>query len=89
MRNNTDKTGGSRLIAVHLRSFTTSMEERKRSYSFVVTHHHHYQPINVPNAGAQTFLMDYPQGERAITHRAVPVQIGECQRLQIQPGATA
>jgi hypothetical protein len=28
--------------------------------------YNHYQPINVPTAGAQTFLMDYPQVERAI-----------------------
>jgi hypothetical protein len=34
---------------------------------------HHHQPINVPTAGAQAFLMDYPQGERAITHHAGPV----------------
>jgi hypothetical protein len=32
----------------------------------------HHQPINVPTAGAQAFLMDYPQGERAITHHAGP-----------------
>jgi hypothetical protein len=38
--------------------------------------HHHHQPINVPTAGAQAFLMDYPQGERAITHHAGPVRIG-------------
>jgi hypothetical protein len=31
---------------------------------------HHHQPIHVPNAGAQAFLMDYLQGERAITHHA-------------------
>jgi hypothetical protein len=37
---------------------------------------HHHQPINVPTTGAQTFLMDYPQGERAITHHAGPVRIG-------------
>jgi hypothetical protein len=24
---------------------------------------HHHQPINVPTAGAQAFLMDNPQGE--------------------------
>jgi hypothetical protein len=24
----------------------------------------HHQPINVPTAGAQAFLMDYPQGEK-------------------------
>jgi hypothetical protein len=40
------------------------------------SHHHHHQPINVPTAGAQAFLMDYPQGERAITHLAGPVRIG-------------
>jgi hypothetical protein len=40
-------------------------------------HRHHYnQPINVPTAGAQAFLMDHPQGERAITHHAGPMRIG-------------
>jgi hypothetical protein len=38
--------------------------------------HHHHQPIIVPIAGAQIFLMDYPQGERAITHHAGPVRVG-------------
>jgi hypothetical protein len=38
--------------------------------------HHHHQPINVSTAGAQAFLMDYPQGERAITHHAGPVRVG-------------
>jgi hypothetical protein len=38
-------------------------------------HHHHHQPINVPTAGAQAFLMDYLQGEPAITHHAGPVRI--------------
>jgi hypothetical protein len=32
---------------------------------------HHHQPINAPTAGAQAFLMDYTQGERAITHHAI------------------
>jgi hypothetical protein len=36
----------------------------------------HHQPINVPTAGEQAFLVDYPQGERAITHHAGPVRIG-------------
>jgi hypothetical protein len=27
----------------------------------------HHQPINIPTAGAQAFLMDYPQGERVTT----------------------
>jgi hypothetical protein len=40
-------------------------------------YHHHHQPINVPTAGAQAFLMDYPQGERAITHHAGLVQPGQ------------
>jgi hypothetical protein len=38
----------------------------------------HYQPINVPTAGAQDFLMDYPQGERAVTHHAGLLCIGGC-----------
>jgi hypothetical protein len=37
---------------------------------------YHHQPINVPTAGAQAFLMDYLQGEQAITHHAGPVRIG-------------
>jgi hypothetical protein len=37
---------------------------------------HHHQPINVPTAGAQAFLMDYPQGEWALTDHAGPVRIG-------------
>jgi hypothetical protein len=39
---------------------------------------HHHQPINVPTARAQAFLMDYPQGKQAITHHAAPVRIGGC-----------
>jgi hypothetical protein len=27
-----------------------------------ITKGHHHQSINVPTAGAQAFLMDYPQG---------------------------
>jgi hypothetical protein len=38
---------------------------------------------------AQISLMDYTQGERAITHHVGPVQIGGCQRLQMQPRPTA
>jgi hypothetical protein len=29
--------------------------------SFSNHNHHHHQPINVPSAGAQAFLMDHPQ----------------------------
>jgi hypothetical protein len=39
-------------------------------------HHHNHQSINVPTAGAQAFLMDHPQGERAITLHAGPARIG-------------
>jgi hypothetical protein len=39
-------------------------------------HHHHDQPIIVPTAGP--FLVDYPQGERAITHHAGLMRIGAC-----------
>jgi hypothetical protein len=35
----------------------------------------HYQPINVPTAGAQAFLMHYPQGGLTITHHPGPVRI--------------
>jgi hypothetical protein len=38
----------------------------------------HHQPINVPIAEVQAFLMDYTQEERAITHNAGPVRIGGC-----------
>jgi hypothetical protein len=41
---------------------------------------------DLPTAVAQAFLIDYPEGERAITHHAGPVRIG---RLQMQPGPTA
>jgi hypothetical protein len=39
-------------------------------------YHHHHQPINVPTAGAQAFLMNYPQGERGITHTHHAAQSG-------------
>jgi hypothetical protein len=32
-------------------------------------HHHHYQPINVPIARTQAFLLDYPQGTGHNPHR--------------------
>jgi hypothetical protein len=37
-----------------------------------------HRAINIPTAGAQAFLMDYSQGERAITHHAGPVRISGC-----------
>jgi hypothetical protein len=40
--------------------------------------HYHHQPINVPTVGSQVFLMDYPQGERAIAHHAGLVHIVGC-----------
>jgi hypothetical protein len=51
--------------------------------------HHHHQPIIVPTAGAQAFLMDYTYGERALTYHAGPVRVGGCLQLQMQPGPTA
>jgi hypothetical protein len=45
-------------------------------HSLSGSYHHHHQPINVPTAEAQAFLMDYPQGERAITHHEGLVWIG-------------
>jgi hypothetical protein len=48
------------------------------NYSNHYNHHFHHQPINVPTAGAQAFLMDYTKGERAITHHAGPVWVGGC-----------
>jgi hypothetical protein len=36
----------------------------------LIKDHHHHLPINVPISEAQAFLMDYPQGERAISTRA-------------------
>jgi hypothetical protein len=48
----------------------------------------HHQPSNVPTAGAQAFLVDYPQGERAITHQCGLVGANDCkcsrdQRLNV------
>jgi hypothetical protein len=37
--------------------------------------HLHHQPINVPTAGEQAYLMDYTQGEGAKIYHADPVQI--------------
>jgi hypothetical protein len=43
-----------------------------------VSRFHYHHPINVPTAEAQACLMDYPYGERAITHHVGPVRIGGC-----------
>jgi hypothetical protein len=43
-------------IYVFLRIFIRYLE----SITQVLRVIHHYQPINVPTAGAQAFLMDYP-----------------------------
>jgi hypothetical protein len=37
---------------------------------------HRHQPINVPTAGAQAFLIDYTQGEQVVNHHAGPVRVG-------------
>jgi hypothetical protein len=39
---------------------------------------HHHQPISVPTAGAQAFLIDYAKGERDITHHVGLVRVGGC-----------
>jgi hypothetical protein len=54
----------------------SDLKINKKKYPMLKKMHHHHQPINVPTAGAQAFLMDYPQGERAITHHAGLVRIG-------------
>jgi hypothetical protein len=44
---------------------TLFLKECKGIQNFKMSHHHHHHlPINVPTAGAQAFLMDYPQGGR-------------------------
>jgi hypothetical protein len=37
----------------------TRPSELRIFYVFISTNHDHHQPINVPSAGAQVFLMDY------------------------------
>jgi hypothetical protein len=49
---------------------------KKGTIKTILNPHCHHQPINVPKAGAQAFLIDYPQGERAITLDAGLVRIG-------------
>jgi hypothetical protein len=41
-----------------------------RAYILRKLSNHHHQPINAPTAGAQAFLMDYSQRERAITNQS-------------------
>jgi hypothetical protein len=65
------------LIMLTLVIIIPSFYCRYATYLTVIYHHHH-QPINVPTAGAQAFLMDYTQGERAIAHHKDPVRIGRC-----------
>jgi hypothetical protein len=71
-------SGGSRLMMMMMmmivRRHIISSFETHLSYSI----HHHHQPIHVPTAGAQAFLMDHCEGERALTHHVGPVGIGEC-----------
>jgi hypothetical protein len=59
------------------KGLTALIPEMDCDHIYNISHHHH-QPINVPTAGAQAFLMDYSQGERAITHHAGPVRISGC-----------
>jgi hypothetical protein len=46
------------------------------TYKQVIHVIQHHQPINVPIAGAQTFLMNYPQGEQVIIHHTGAKRIG-------------
>jgi hypothetical protein len=39
---------------------------------------HRQQPINVPTAEAQAFLMDYTKVEQATTHHVGPLRVGGC-----------
>jgi hypothetical protein len=61
-----------------LTALTPEMYCDKTATDLYFHHHHHHQPINVPTAEAQAVLMDYPQGERAITHHAGPVRVDGC-----------
>jgi hypothetical protein len=58
--------------------FFCSVPDTTRLTHDKIIDHYHNPPFNIPTAGAQAFLMDYPQGERAITHHAGPVRIGGC-----------
>jgi hypothetical protein len=47
--------------------------------SGMMMNNHHHQPIKDPTAGAQAFLMDYTQGEWAVTHHTGLVWVGGCE----------
>jgi hypothetical protein len=66
-----ERTGSRKILNHHNEYYDLKVTSFEQYY-------HHHQPINVPTAGAQAILMDYPQGERAITHHAGPVRIGGC-----------
>jgi hypothetical protein len=57
-------------------SFSFRRYPRESGVDSIGIVHHHHQRINAPTAGAQAFLKDYPQGQRAITYHAGPVRIG-------------
>jgi hypothetical protein len=67
-------SGGSAIIP--LVAFYDIHEGKHSPCTFLlVCYVHHHQPINVPAAEVQAFLMDYTQGERAISHHAGPVRV--------------
>jgi hypothetical protein len=59
------------------------MRNRRDSCIYNILKVIHHQPINAPTAGAQALLMDYLQGQRAITHHAGPGQLQLDQRLNV------
>jgi hypothetical protein len=55
-------------VISHAEVESNSLNVFGSTHYYLLKHiHHPHQPINVPTAGAQAFLMDYPQGKRAIT----------------------
>jgi hypothetical protein len=49
--------------------------KKYKTKSYITYHHHrHHQSINFPTAGAQAFLIDHTEEERATTHHAGPVR---------------
>jgi hypothetical protein len=75
MKNTADVTGKPIAALLQSISVVSAINPLVAFYDIHINTHiipgyNHHQPINVPTAGAQAFLMDYPQGERAITHHA-------------------
>jgi hypothetical protein len=72
-------------LGQHLKDYVVNSENRITNRS--LSNAHHNLPINIPTAEAQAFLMDYPQGERAIAHDVGLVRIArsnDCKYSQDQ-----